>query len=93
VRRRGTGRRDDLHRVRRAVIGGISLDGGKGTLFGAMCGVLVLGLINNVLTLAGVSRRWIQAICGGIILARPHRRPDHERNGAVLTRWSTREES
>lgn len=51
-----------------AVIGGVSLDGGKGTLFGALCGVIVLGLINNILTLAGVSAQWIQAIYGGIIL-------------------------
>ncbi|MFC6081550.1 ABC transporter permease [Sphaerisporangium aureirubrum] len=51
-----------------AVIGGVSLDGGKGTLFGALCGVLVLGLINNILTLAGVSAQWIQAIYGAIIL-------------------------
>ncbi|MEV4811692.1 ABC transporter permease [Micromonospora avicenniae] len=51
-----------------AVIGGISLDGGKGTLFGALCGVVVLGLINNILTLAGVSAQWIQAIYGAIIL-------------------------
>jgi len=51
-----------------AVIGGVSLDGGKGTLFGALCGVIVLGLINNILTLAGVSAQWIQAIYGLIIL-------------------------
>lgn len=51
-----------------AVIGGVGLDGGKGTLFGALCGVVVLGLINNILTLAGVSAQWIQAIYGGIIL-------------------------
>lgn len=51
-----------------AVIGGVSLDGGKGSLFGALCGVIVLGLINNILTLAGVSAQWIQAIYGGIIL-------------------------
>jgi simple sugar transport system permease protein/ribose transport system permease protein len=51
-----------------AVIGGVSLDGGKGTLFGALCGVLVIGLINNILTLGGVSAQWIQAIYGGIIL-------------------------
>jgi simple sugar transport system permease protein/ribose transport system permease protein len=51
-----------------AVIGGVSLDGGKGTLFGALCGVIVLGLINNILTLAGVSAQWIQAIYGAIIL-------------------------
>ncbi|MDQ7909560.1 ABC transporter permease [Phytohabitans sp. ZYX-F-186] len=51
-----------------AVIGGVSLDGGKGTLFGALCGVIVLGLINNILTLGGVSAQWIQAIYGAIIL-------------------------
>jgi len=51
-----------------AVIGGVSLDGGKGTLFGALCGVLVLGLIQNILTLAGVSAQWIQAVYGAIIL-------------------------
>ena len=51
-----------------AVIGGVSLEGGKGTLFGALCGVLVLGLINNILTLASVSAQWIQAIYGLIIL-------------------------
>jgi hypothetical protein len=38
-----------------AVIGGVSLDGGKGTLFGALCGVIVLGLIQNILVFAGVA--------------------------------------
>jgi len=51
-----------------AVIGGISLEGGKGTLFGAFCGVLVLGLIQNILVLAGVSAQWNQFIYGLIIL-------------------------
>lgn len=51
-----------------AVIGGISLDGGKGTMFGALTGVLLLGIVQNLLTLAQVSSFWIQAIYGGIIL-------------------------
>jgi simple sugar transport system permease protein/ribose transport system permease protein len=51
-----------------AVIGGVGMEGGKGTLFGALCGVIVLGLINNILTLADVSAQWIQAIDGLIIL-------------------------
>ncbi|KAA2262393.1 ABC transporter permease [Solihabitans fulvus] len=51
-----------------AVIGGVSLNGGKGTLFGALCGVLVLGLVQNILTLAHVSSYWYQAINGAIIL-------------------------
>jgi ribose/xylose/arabinose/galactoside ABC-type transport system permease subunit len=52
-----------------SVIGGISLDGGRGTLFGALCGVVVLGLIQNILTLAGVTGEWIGAIYGAVILA------------------------
>ncbi|MFD7291744.1 ABC transporter permease [Streptomyces sp. NPDC059897] len=51
-----------------AVIGGISLDGGKGTMFGALTGVLLLGVVQNMLTLAQVPSFWIQAIYGGIIL-------------------------
>jgi simple sugar transport system permease protein len=50
-----------------AVIGGISLDGGKGTMFGALTGVL-LGVVGNLLTLAQVPSFWIQAIYGAIIL-------------------------
>nr|WP_075743950.1 MULTISPECIES: ABC transporter permease [Actinoalloteichus] len=51
-----------------AVIGGISLDGGRGTMLGALTGVLLLGVVNNLLTLAQVSSFWIQAIQGGLIL-------------------------
>jgi simple sugar transport system permease protein len=51
-----------------AVIGGISLDGGKGTMLGALTGVLLLGVVQNLLTLAQVPSFWIQAIYGAIIL-------------------------
>jgi len=51
-----------------AVIGGISLDGGKGTMIGALSGVLLLGVVQNLLTLAQVPSFWIQAIYGAIIL-------------------------
>jgi len=51
-----------------AVIGGISLDGGKGSLFGALSGVVLLGLIQNVLTLAQVKADQIQAVNGIVIL-------------------------
>ncbi len=52
-----------------AVIGGVSLQGGKGTVFGAFTGVLLLYMIQNVLTLAGVPAQWIDALNGAIILA------------------------
>jgi simple sugar transport system permease protein len=51
-----------------AVIGGVSLDGGRGSMFGALCGVLLLGVVQNLLTLAQVPSFWIQAIYGAIIL-------------------------
>ncbi|MFJ9582590.1 ABC transporter permease [Streptomyces acidicola] len=51
-----------------AVIGGISLDGGRGTMFGALTGVLLLGVVQTLLQLAQVPSFWIQAIYGGIIL-------------------------
>ncbi|WP_432584735.1 ABC transporter permease [Streptomyces sp. HD1123-B1] len=51
-----------------AVIGGISLSGGKGTMFGAFCGILLLFMIQNVLTLAGVPAEWTGALNGLIIL-------------------------
>jgi simple sugar transport system permease protein len=51
-----------------AVIGGISLEGGKGSLFGALTGVVLLGLIQNVLTLAQVRADQIQAVNGLVIL-------------------------
>jgi simple sugar transport system permease protein len=51
-----------------AVIGGISLDGGKGRLVGALTGVLLLGILQNVLTLAEIPAFWIDAVYGAIIL-------------------------
>jgi simple sugar transport system permease protein len=51
-----------------AVIGGVSLSGGRGTVLGAFTGILLLYLIQNVLTLAGVPAQWIGALDGAIIL-------------------------
>ncbi|WP_206313782.1 ABC transporter permease [Streptomyces coryli] len=51
-----------------AVIGGISLRGGRGTLFGALTGVLTLQLVINVMTLGGVPALWTQFINGAIII-------------------------
>jgi len=51
-----------------AVIGGISLNGGKGTLFGALSGVLMLGLVEQILRLQGVSGYYINASYGAVII-------------------------
>ena len=52
-----------------AVIGGISLDGGKGSMIGAFTGVVLLSLIQNILTLSSVPSYWINSVYGLIILA------------------------
>jgi simple sugar transport system permease protein len=51
-----------------AVIGGISLNGGKGTLAGALSGVLLLGIVTNILTFSQIASFWIDATFGAIIL-------------------------
>ena len=50
------------------VIGGISLNGGRGTMFGALTGVLLLGVIANILTLSRIQSYWIDAAFGAVIL-------------------------
>ncbi len=51
-----------------AVIGGVSLKGGRGGMLGAACGVVLLGLVQNILDLGNVNNYWIEAISGGVIL-------------------------
>ena len=52
-----------------AVIGGVSLKGGRGGMLGAASGVVLLGLVQNILDLGQVNNYWIMAIDGGVILA------------------------
>jgi simple sugar transport system permease protein len=51
-----------------AVIGGVSLQGGRGNMVGAASGVVLLGVVQNILDLENVSNYWIDAIDGGVIL-------------------------
>lgn len=50
------------------VIGGVSLNGGRGTLFGALTGVIALQLVVNVTTLGGVPPLWDKFLYGAIII-------------------------
>ena len=45
----------DFRAVTAIVIGGMTLAGGRGSIVGVLGGVLVIGLINNIMTLLGIS--------------------------------------
>lgn len=52
-----------------AVLGGIDLKGGRGNMVGAGLGVLLLGMIQNILILSNVPAFWINAVYGAIIIS------------------------
>jgi rhamnose transport system permease protein len=59
----------ELKVIAAAVVGGVSISGGRGTILGTMLGLLLLGVIGPALTFLGFSAYWERAIEGGIILA------------------------
>lgn len=58
-----------LNAIAAAVIGGTSLFGGRGTVWSALTGALVIGSINNGLALLSVSADVKYMITGGVLLA------------------------
>lgn len=58
----------ELQVIAAAVIGGVSLTGGRGTVLGAVLGAMIIGLIQNALVLLQVPPYWQQAFIGGIII-------------------------
>jgi ribose transport system permease protein len=57
----------ELSVVSAVVLGGASLQGGRGTILGTILGVLILGTVNNGMTLIGLSSFW-QEVARGVIL-------------------------
>lgn len=58
----------ELQAIAAAVVGGVSILGGSGTVPGVMLGALLLGIINNALTLVRISPFWQLAAQGLLIL-------------------------
>jgi D-xylose transport system permease protein len=58
-----------LNAIAAAVIGGTSLFGGRGTVWSALTGALVIGSINNGLALLSVTADIKYMITGGVLLA------------------------
>jgi len=51
-----------------AVIGGVSIRGGKGTILGATLGAILIIVVNNVMNLQGVSDYYTNMVKGSIII-------------------------
>jgi len=58
----------ELQVVAAVVLGGVNIFGGSGTIVGAMLGAVLLGTIQNALTILRLNQFWIQAISGAAIL-------------------------
>lgn len=59
----------ELNVIAAAVIGGASLAGGTGTIFGAILGTVLLSVVSSSLALLDVSVYWQDIIRGSILLA------------------------
>jgi len=59
----------ELTVIASAVVGGVAIRGGAGTLFGIALGALTLLVIRNGLTLVRIDPLWLQGVYGLVILA------------------------
>ena len=59
----------ELDAIAAVVVGGTSLAGGRGGVWGTLVGALIIGVINNGMNLMNVSSFYQQIVKGGVILA------------------------
>lgn len=62
------GKGSEFTAIAAVVIGGTSMNGGIGTALGTVLGCILLGVINNAITILGISGYWQEAIYGTIIV-------------------------
>jgi ribose transport system permease protein len=58
----------EMDAIAAAVIGGTLMSGGKGSIIGTMMGAVMLGIINNMLVMGGISAFLQQAVKGFVII-------------------------
>ena len=58
----------ELDAIAAVVIGGSAIKGGSGSIWGAVVGALIIGIVANLFNLLGVGPAWQQIAKGGIIL-------------------------
>lgn len=59
----------ELDAIAACFVGGASVSGGAGTIAGAIVGCFVIGILNNGMSMMGISADWQQAVKGLVILA------------------------
>jgi len=65
----GAGANLELQAVGAAVIGGVAIFGGSGTVWGAAIGAVLLVTINRTLPILGIQDFWQRAVVGALIIA------------------------
>jgi rhamnose transport system permease protein len=58
----------ELQVVAAVVVGGVNIFGGSGTVFGAMCGAVLIGTLEQSLFRLQISQFWLNAMLGLLIL-------------------------
>jgi ribose transport system permease protein len=58
----------ELSVVTAVILGGASLAGGRGTILGTVLGVMILGVMNNGMTLMNIDSFWQQVAQGCLLL-------------------------
>lgn len=58
----------ELDCIAAVIIGGTSVTGGVGTVFGALLGAAIMGVLKNGLILLSVSAYWQQTVIGAVII-------------------------
>ena len=59
----------EMNAIAAVVVGGTSMAGGRGSIEGTMLGVLIIGIMNNLLVLLGIDAFLANAFTGAIIIA------------------------
>ncbi|HET9374662.1 MAG TPA: ABC transporter permease [Chthoniobacterales bacterium] len=58
----------ELQAITAVILGGASLAGGRGTIWGAMIGVFFMGLMKNVLIISRFSSEWQSIVLGAVLV-------------------------
>jgi ribose transport system permease protein len=62
------GANDELYAIAAVVIGGASIFGGRGTIFGTVIGTAILAVLTTGLVLANIAPFWQQVAIGGVVI-------------------------